>query len=66
MPAMSLARTAGAALGKRSAEVRRERAAIVKRLVAETRRRQGLPSTITDNAVLERLAEAIERGEARQ
>lgn len=55
---------AGSALGRRSGEARRERAAAVRRLVAATRKAQGLPATVSDADVLDHLAALIE-GDAR-
>jgi hypothetical protein len=49
-------------LGRASGESRRRRSKAIKRLVAETRRQQGLPPTVEDNAVLEQLAAILENG----
>lgn len=55
-------------LGHRAVEARRARKAAVERIVAETRRAQGLPPTVDDIAVLTRaaavLALAPDAGEA--
>lgn len=48
-------------LGRRSGEVRRQRRALVERIVAATRRAQGLPPTVEDNAVLDLVAAHLER-----
>jgi hypothetical protein len=51
-------------LGQRAVEARRARKAAVERLVRETRKAQGLPPTIEDTVVLERLADLMGGGEA--
>jgi hypothetical protein len=50
------------ALGHRSGEVRRLRAAAVKRIVTATREAQGLPPTVSDVEVLDRVAALLEGG----
>jgi hypothetical protein len=50
-------------LGRRGAESRRERKAAVERIVETTRAAQGLPPTITDIEVLERVAALINEGD---
>jgi hypothetical protein len=54
--------TAGAALGRASGEARRQRRDVVRRIVTQTRRQQGLPPTVTDLEVLERVAALLENG----
>lgn len=50
-------------MGRRSGVTRRRREAAIKRIVAESRARQGLPPTVKDVAVLERLADLLAQHE---
>jgi hypothetical protein len=50
-------------LGTRAVEARRARKAAVERLVETTRAAQGLPDTVSDIEVLERVAGLIEGGD---
>jgi hypothetical protein len=50
-------------LGQRAVEARRERKAVIGRIVKATRAAQGLPPTVTDAEVLDRVAELIEGGD---
>jgi hypothetical protein len=52
-------------LGRRAVESRRARKAAVERVVTAARRAHGLPATIGDTAVLNRVAASIEAGRAR-
>jgi hypothetical protein len=49
-------------LGRRSAAVRRKKTEAVRRLVEASRAAQGLPPTVTDIEVLERVAALLENG----
>jgi hypothetical protein len=51
-------------LGTRGAESRRATKAAVQRIVETTRAAQGLPPTVTDVEVLERVAALIEAGQS--
>jgi nitrogen-specific signal transduction histidine kinase len=53
---------AGAALGRASGEARRRRRDAVARLVEASRKAQGLPPTVSDVEVLERVAAIVEAG----
>jgi hypothetical protein len=49
-------------LGRRSAEARRQKHEAVTRVVEASRKAQGLPPTVTDTEVLERVAALLENG----
>jgi hypothetical protein len=51
-----------AELGRKSGAARRRQREAVRRLVAASRAAQGLPPTVTDVEVLERVADVLEAG----